>query len=63
MAAAESSDAVPPTYVATSMEHHSHLHRCKDCGAWWQFNEREAHVIDDREAKETFPAYFATTRP
>jgi len=48
----------PPSFVCTCLEAHSHLHHCNQCGAWWEFNEREAHVITDTEAQSTFSAHF-----
>ena len=47
-----------PERVATSLGAHAHLRRCQMCGSWWEENEREAHVIDEREARAMFPAYF-----
>lgn len=34
------------------------LRRCRRCGAWWEENLREMHVIDGEEARRTFPAAF-----
>ena len=51
-------ELMPPAYVMTSVEAHAHLHHCGVCGSWWEFNEREAHVISEHEARSTFSAYF-----
>lgn len=50
---------LPPAFVTTSSEAHAHLHHCAACGSWWEFGEREAHVISEDEARSTFAAYFA----
>jgi hypothetical protein len=34
------------------------LYRCEECGAWWEENMRESHVITEGEARERFPAIF-----
>lgn len=57
-AARQEMELLPPVYVATSIEAHAHLHHCSDCGAWWEFNEREARVILEAEARHTFAAHF-----
>jgi len=46
---------MPPSYVGTSDAEHAHLYKCQECGAWWRFNEREAHVIAEEEVKSVFP--------
>jgi len=38
---------------------HADLRHCNDCGAWWKFGEREAHVISESEARMSFPDYFS----
>jgi hypothetical protein len=35
------------------------LARCSVCGSYWQKSVREAHVIEESEARETFPDAFA----
>jgi hypothetical protein len=45
----------PPSRIACSVDLHAYLHRCDFCGAYWQFNEREAHVIEEAEAITEFP--------
>lgn len=50
---------LPPYLVTTNYEAHARLHKCNDCGAWWEENEREAHVISEKEAQATFHEYFA----
>ena len=47
-----------PARVADSIQGQAQLHHCTLCGAWWQFNSREAHVIPESEARQTFHAYF-----
>jgi len=46
----------PPTFVFTSIEACVDLYRCTQCGAWWEFNQREAHVINEDVAKAIYPA-------
>ena len=48
-----------PACVADSIEAQAQLHHCSLCGAWWQFNAREAHVISETEARQTFHAHFS----
>ena len=50
-----------PARVADSIEAQAQaqLHHCSLCGAWWQFNAREAHVISETEARQTFHAHFS----
>jgi hypothetical protein len=45
--------------IAINLEAHAQLRRCKACGSLWIENEREAHVITEAEARETFPTAFA----
>ncbi len=52
------SGASNPAKVATNVRAHVHLLSCSTCGSWWLETEREAHVIDDAEARSTFPAFF-----
>lgn len=49
---------LPPRHVLTSLEQHAALHYCDCCGAWWEFGERTASVIDEAEARRLFPAHF-----
>jgi hypothetical protein len=51
-------ELLPPAHVATNLEAHAHLHHCSECDAWWEFGEREAHVISESEAHKTFAGYF-----
>lgn len=46
----------PPTFVYTSIDACVDLYRCNQCGAWWEFNQREAHVISEDVAKAIYPA-------
>ena len=34
------------------------LRRCRRCGAWWEENLREMHVVNEAEARRTFPDAF-----
>jgi hypothetical protein len=61
-AARQGREMAPPTFLYSSVAAHAHLYRCRICGAWWEFNAREAHVIADDEAKMTFVEYFATLK-
>ena len=49
-----------PARVADSLTAQAQLHHCTMCGAWWQFNQREAHVIPEQEARSVFADYFAS---
>lgn len=49
----------PPEHVAENIAMHADLHHCNACGAYWIFNEREAHVISEYEARADFPHAFA----
>lgn len=57
-AARQGKETTRPTLVYSSIAAHAHLYRCQSCGAWWEFNAREAHVIAEDEAKITFAGYF-----
>jgi len=59
-AALQGVQVLPPAFVYSSIAAHARLYRCQNCGAWWEFNEREAHVIAENEAKMTFADYFDT---
>jgi hypothetical protein len=37
------------------------LYRCNVCGSYWEENLREAHVISEAEARESFPDVFASS--
>lgn len=39
------------------------LYRCSVCGSYWEETLREAHVISEAEARETYPDAFAPTAP
>jgi hypothetical protein len=47
-----------PAELAVNVELHAALHRCAACGAYWEINEREAHVISEEEARTSFPTTF-----
>ena len=47
-----------PAPVAVSRAAHAYLRHCPACGAWWEENEREVHVIGEDEARRTFAAHF-----
>jgi hypothetical protein len=61
-AARQGRPLAPPTFVYSSIGAHADLYRCRNCGAWWQFNAREAHVIAEDEAKKTFAEYFGALK-
>jgi len=46
----------PPAFVCTSTEVCVDLYHCNKCGAWWEFNQREVHVINEDAAKAIYPA-------
>lgn len=52
----------PPTFVYTSVEFCVQLYRCNQCGAWWELNQREAHVISENVAKAFYPTLANDTR-
>jgi len=35
------------------------LYQCINCGAYWEENLREAHVISDKDAKKKFAELFS----
>ena len=37
------------------------LRRCRRCGAYWEANTREAHVIPEAEARAEYPEAFTAT--
>ncbi len=43
--------------LAVSIEAHAIFRRCPQCFAFWIENEREAHVIDEQEARREFPEF------
>ncbi|MFT4163497.1 hypothetical protein [Shinella sp.] len=47
-----------PELIVTSVRMHAHLRRCWFCAAWWEDGEREAHVVEEREARVLFPEAF-----
>lgn len=47
----QSQPVEPPEFVTTNIDEQADVHRCDLCGAWWRFNEREAHVIGEAEAQ------------
>lgn len=49
----------PPARIAAAADGWAFLHLCDECGAYWEFNVREAHVIDETEARQSYPAAFA----
>ncbi len=49
----------PPARVAAHASGWSFLHRCEACGAYWEFNVREAHVISEAEARQNYPEVWA----
>lgn len=44
--------------LGDNAELHAYLRQCPRCDAYWQYNEREAHVVDELEAKRDFPTAF-----
>jgi hypothetical protein len=48
----------PMIELGDSADMHAYLRQCPKCGAFWQYNEREAHVIDELEARHDFPEAF-----
>lgn len=57
-AARQGRSIAPPTFIYRSIAAHTDLYRCCNCGAWWEFNAREAHVIAEDEAKKKFSKHF-----
>lgn len=48
----------PMIELGDNAELHAYLRQCPRCDAYWQYNEREAHVVDELEAKRDFPTAF-----
>lgn len=48
----------PPTEMFVSDRLHARLAKCEHCNSFWQIEERHAYVINEKEAKETFPEAF-----
>ncbi len=43
-----------PPKLAVNDERHSFLHRCEDCGTYWEQFERYADVVSEDEAKAIY---------
>ncbi len=50
----------PPREVAVSPGP-IFLYLCDRCHSYWEINLREAHVISEKQARETFPQAFGGT--
>lgn len=50
-----------PPELTINFSLHSRLHKCAECGAYWEQLERYADVIDEREARGLFPEVFRST--
>lgn len=57
-AARQGLEVSPPNFVYNSIAAYAHLYRYQSCGAWWESNAREAHVVAEDEAKTTFSEHF-----
>jgi hypothetical protein len=53
-----SGESANPAPVGVNIPAHARLRRCQACGAWWEENEREAHVISEQQARSTFEDLF-----
>lgn len=47
-----------PPELAVNYTLHSKLHRCRECGTYWEQLERYADVIDKTEAQVNYPDAF-----
>jgi hypothetical protein len=50
-----------PPEIAINYVLHSRLHRCCECGTYWEQFERYADVIDKNEAQLNYPEAFMET--
>ena len=50
--------AQPLVKVATHKSGCAALYRCIKCGAWWEEQLREAHVISESEAQTEYSSAF-----
>lgn len=50
-----------PPEIAVNYELHSRLHRCNECGTYWEQYERYADVVDANEARLNYPEAFPET--
>jgi hypothetical protein len=48
-----------PPELAVSIPLHTRLHRCSVCGTYWIQEERYADVIQEEEARRSFPEAFS----
>ena len=52
-----------PPELAINYDLHSRLHKCNECGTYWEQHERYADIIDENEAKKLYPdAFFETDK-
>jgi hypothetical protein len=50
-----------PQELAINYDLHSRLHKCKECGTYWEQHERYADIIDESEARKLYPDAFIET--
>jgi len=43
-----------PPKLAVNDERHSYLHRCDDCGTYWEQFERYADILSEDEARDIY---------
>jgi hypothetical protein len=48
-----------PPELAVNYDLHTRLHRCSECGTYWEQLERYADVISESEARKQFPDAFS----
>jgi hypothetical protein len=56
--AALSGLGAPLTFLSDDAHGPIRLYRCAACGVLWRESLREAHVIDENEARKDFPRAF-----
>ncbi|HRX83870.1 MAG TPA: hypothetical protein P5572_02495 [Phycisphaerae bacterium] len=48
----------PPPEIAIDVKGHTALHRCAECGSYWEQHERYADVITEEAARQRYPNAF-----
>ena len=44
--------------IGENFPRHTSLHKCEHCDTFWEYTEREAHVIEMDEIKEYYPEIY-----
>lgn len=48
-----------PPELAVNAGRHASLHRCQECGTYWEQFERYADVVQESEARKLYPRAFS----